>query len=914
MQTPAGRRHGPQAVTSFVRPAGKRHLADPKPRRRRDAPAPPVPREAITLAPAHDGVVVEAAGRAATARLLARVNDLTRANAALAADLADRERSLAQECEARERLSQALDGSRLAHWDHDILSGRLYLSERWATMMGLAPGETHTTLAAMFESTHPDERADLLARYTAAVKGSATEYVAEHRVRTSTGDWIWVLSHGTVAERAKDGRAVRIIGTNADITDRKRAEFALERRMAELRLVQDHAPVMIAYFDGDQHCRYANRKYAAFYGKTPEQVIGLHASDILGADFAAIEHHCAYALAGYTVKYERAVTRDDRERHITVELVPFDGLAGHKRGYYVISSDITERRRAEDQIRVSEQRFRDVVEASGEYIWETDAQWRYRYLSKRAESVLGHPIAELVGRKPSDFMPDDERPRVARWLAANMPEGGAFTDLEHRTVTAGGETVWQWVSGKAVRDDAGRIVAYRGTGANITESKRHEARIEQLATRDALTGLPNRALLHDRLTHAIAAGRREHGLVATMFIDVDRFKTINDSLGHHVGDSLLNQMAGRLAGCVRADDTVARPGGDEFVVVAARLADADGAAQIARKILECLSRPYVVGGHQLVTSCSIGISLFPGDGENIDVLLKHADTAMYHAKESGGNAYRFFSAEMNARAVERLLLENDLRRALECDELSLYFQPVVEFASGKVRAAEALARWHHPQRGLVPPERFFAFAEETGLIDRLGEWALAAACKQAREWQVEGQPPLVVAVNVSAGQLRGGRAFAQKVAAILADSGLPPACLELEITESVLVDHIESNVEALGHIAALGTRIVVDDFGTGYSSLSYLKRLPIHGLKIDRSFVRDVVDDPDDAAIVRAVVSLARSLQLTTTAEGIETEAQLEVLRNFGCDSWQGFLYGQAVGAREFEARYLRDAGRRRDA
>jgi len=279
---------------------------------------------------------------------------------------------------------------------------------------------------------------------------------------------------------------------------------------------------------------------------------------------------------------------------------------------------------------------------------------------------------------------------------------------------------------------------------------------------------------------------------------------------------------------------------------------------------------------------------------------------MYHAKGTGGNAYRFFSGEMNARAVERLLLENDLRRALAQGDLTLAYQPMLDLASGRLIGMEALARWHHAERGDVSPERFIAIAEETGLIEPLGEWALATACAQARKWQTPGQPPLSVAVNVSAGQLRGGRAFAQKVAAILAHSKLDPACLVLEITESVLVDQIDSNVETLGSIAALGARIVVDDFGTGYSSLSYLKRLPIHGLKIDSSFVRDVVDDPDDAAIVGAVVSLAKSLGLTTTAEGIETEGQLRALRARGCDAWQGYLFGAAVPAREFLRRYLR--------
>ena len=879
-------------------------MSSPKPRRR-CGPSAPVTRDAVGLVVAPRACPSARHDVGEPSALLARIDALTRANAALTADLADRERSLAQECEARAKLALALDGSRLAHWDHDVRTGRLFLSERWAAMLGEPIAETHTTLTAMCEKTHPDERAALLARYTAACNGSAAEYVAEHRVRTAANEWIWILSHGTVVERSPDGHALRIIGTNADITDRKRAEFALERRMAELRLVQDHAPVMIAYFDGDEHCRYANHKFAAFYGRSTATILGVHARDIVGHEFAAVEHQCAYALAGYTVTYERVFQRDGGARHVAVELVPFDGLAGQKAGYYVIATDVTERRRAEDQIRESEQRFRDVVEASGEYVWETDAGGCYRYLSKRAETVLGHSLSALIGRRPGDFMPADEAPRVARWLSANLPDAGAFADLEHRTLTATGESIWLRVSGKAVCDDRGRIVAYRGTGANITDRKRHEARIEQLATRDALTGLPNRALLHDRLTHAIAAERREHGLVATMFIDVDRFKTINDSLGHHIGDALLKQMATRLSACVRDDDTVARPGGDEFVIVAARLQDADAAAQVARKVIECLAGPFDVDGHRLVTSCSVGISLYPGDGLDIDMLLKHADTAMYHAKETGGGAYRFFSAEMNARAVERLSLENDLRHALERDELFLHFQPVVEFATGRVRAVEALARWRHPQRGIVAPERFVSIAEETGLIEPLGEWALAAACTQARSWQADGEPPLVVAVNVSAGQLRGGRAFVAKVGAILQRTGLPPACLELEITESVLVDQIQSNVDALHGLAGLGVRIVVDDFGTGYSSLSYLKRLPIHGLKIDRTFVRDVVDDADDAAIVGAVVSLAKSLGLTTTAEGVETEGQLDALRALGCDAWQGFLFGHAVAATEFERLHL---------
>jgi len=713
----------------------------------------------------------------------ARIDELARANAALQAEIRSHQRAESELREAKERLALALEGSRLALWDHDVLSGSLYLSEQWAAMLGEPQHAIRTSLAEMFELTHPNERDALYANYAAAVKGLIPEYRAEHRIRTRSGQWKWILSHGKVMERAPNGYALRMIGTNADITERKRAE---------------------------------------------------------------------------------------------------------------------------DQIRESEQRFRDVVDASGEYVWETDGERRYRFLSKRAESVLGHPIEHLLGHRPGDFMPPGEPQRVSRWIAANSVPGGAFTDLEHMTVTESGEIRWQWVSCKPVLDETGAVIAFRGTGANITERKRHEARIEQLATRDALTGLPNRALLQDRLAHAVAGERRERGLLATMFIDVDRFKTINDSLGHHIGDALLQQTAARLVSCVREEDTVARSGGDEFVVVAARMRQAEDAAQLARTILRRLNAPYVVDGHQLVATCSIGISLYPGDGNDVDLLLKHADTAMYHAKAAGGDSYRFFSAEMNARAVERLSLENDLRRALENDDLELHYQPVVDLASVSIVGVEALARWSHAGRGMVPPARFIAIAEETGLITPLGEWALTAACRQGKAWHDAGHRALKVAVNLSPSQLRDGRGFAHRVATILAETGFDPTCLELEITESLLVNQVESNFDALRLIADLGACLVIDDFGMGYSSLGYLKRLPIHGLKIDRSFVRDIVTDADDAAIVRAVISLARSLQLSVTAEGVETGDQLLRLRELSCERWQGFLLSPAVGAEAFAQKFLR--------
>ena len=509
------------------------------------------------------------AAAAEPAAVASRLDELARANAALQAEIREHRRAEVELREAKERLALALEGSRLSLWDYDAVSGHLYLSEQWAQMLGDSPRAISTTLAEMFEVTHPNERESLHANYTAVLKGLIPEYKVEHRVRTRAGDWKWILSHGRVIERAGNGYARRVIGTNADITERKNAEQALADRLAELRLVQDHAPAMIAYFDSDGCCRYANRQYARFFDREPDEIIGRSSDAILEGAYPEVQPYLVRALRGETVAYERThASSDGRRRHVVVELIPHQGADGAVLGFYGMMIDISARKRAEDQVRESEQRFRDVVEASGEYVWEADGQWRYRYLSKRAESVLGHPIEGLIGHAPSEFMPPGEALRVSRWIAANAVPGGAFTDLEHMTVTESGEIRWQWVSCKPVRDATGAVVAYRGTGANITERKRHEARIEQLATRDALTGLPNRALLADRLAHAVAGERREHGMLATMFIDVDRFKTINDSLGHHIGDALLQQMAARLVDCVREEDTVARSGGDEFVVVA----------------------------------------------------------------------------------------------------------------------------------------------------------------------------------------------------------------------------------------------------------------------------------------------------------------------------------------------------------
>ncbi len=442
----------------------------------------------------------------------------------------------------------------------------------------------------------------------------------------------------------------------------------------------------------------------------------------------------------------------------------------------------------------------------------------------------------------------------------------------------------------------------------ISERKSAEQRLGHLAHHDVLTGLPNRILFNDRLSQALIEATRHEHLAAVLFLDLDRFKTINDTLGHETGNQLLKAVAGRLSDCLRAGDTVARLGGDEFAMILPDITHIDHVSRIAEKIQTSFGRPFHIGGRDLFITASIGITLYPFDDNNIDGLLKNADIAMYRAKEQGRNNYQYYTAEMNAQALERLTMENHLRHALERGELLLHYQPQIDLASGEICGVEAMLRWQHPQWGLVGPDQFISLAEETGLIVPIGEWVLGTACAQNRAWRAAGLKPVSIAVNLSPRQFTQ-QDFPGSVRRLLADSGLETACLELELTENIMMQHVETTTGALQELSALGVRFSIDDFGTGYSSLSYLKRLPIHAIKIGPSFMRDVTTSAADAALVAAIIALAHSINIKVVAEGVETKEQLVFLRAHRCDTMQGFYFSKAVPAAEF-AELLR-AGRR---
>ncbi len=563
------------------------------------------------------------------------------------------------------------------------------------------------------------------------------------------------------------------------------------------------------------------------------------------------------------------------------------------------------REATERALRESEKRFRDIADVAGEYLWENDKEGRFTFLTPKISEFLGYTTQELIGKPASVLMPEGEIDRVRAWLNENMKPDGTFRGLENRMIDKSGRLRWQRVSGVPLYDADGNRIGHRGTAQDVTDLKESEERIIKLATRDSLTELPNRLLFQDRLEQSIQNAKRENTSVAVLFIDLDRFKNVNDSLGHETGDSLLKEVAARMSQCIRSSDTVARLGGDEFVICLAHLSNPADATKVARKITEAMARPFEIEEQQINTSSSIGISLYPADAHDASTLLRNADTAMYHAKERGRNNYQFFSADMNERAMIRHAVEVALRKAIEREEFALVYQPQTRVSDSAVIGAEALLRWRHPERGLVTPIEFIRVAEDSGLIEPIGQWVIKAACTQLRRWQDSGYAPIRIAINISARQLLDPEAFLEYVTRTIAECKVDPRQIELEMTESLLLDHFEANAMMLHRLGQSGVRIAVDDFGTGYSSLSYIKRLPIDSIKIDRSFIRDIETDHDDAEIIRAIIAMAHGLKLRVTAEGVETARQLAALQQLACDEYQGYLVSEPIDAQRFAERFL---------
>jgi diguanylate cyclase (GGDEF)-like protein/PAS domain S-box-containing protein len=566
-----------------------------------------------------------------------------------------------------------------------------------------------------------------------------------------------------------------------------------------------------------------------------------------------------------------------------------------------IIQDVTERELAFQGLREAERRYHSLFENAIEGIFRTTPEGQYLDANPALARIYGFEtpqalIQELHDIRRQLYVDPARREEFMKVIRVRGSVAGFESQIRRRD----GTSIWISENARAVFDGAGGVAYYEGTVEDITERKVYQARIEQQANYDELTGLANRSLLKDRLHQDILAATTLGTQLAVLFVDLDHFKYINDSLGHQIGDELLKVMAGRLSGCVREWDTVARLGGDEFVLVYHGQSGPDEVRHVGERVLKAINEPWLVEHGEFHVSSSVGVAMFPGDGVDAETLLKNADAAMYRAKESGRNTLQFFTAELNARMMERLAMERRLRRAVEREHLLLHYQPRIDMLSGRMVGAEALVRWQAPGEALIPPARFIPLAEETGLIVEIGRFVLRSACSQARAWIDQGFEPIVVSVNVSPRQFRQ-EGFVASVAQALRESGLPAQYLELEITESMVMHDAPRLIRMLEELRRLGVQIAVDDFGTGYSSLSYLKRFPVHRLKIDRSFVADVTANADDAAIVRTIIALGHNLGLRVVAEGVETDAQLAFLRANACDEMQGFYFSVPVPVDRFE-------------
>jgi diguanylate cyclase (GGDEF)-like protein/PAS domain S-box-containing protein len=612
--------------------------------------------------------------------------------------------------------------------------------------------------------------------------------------------------------------------------------------------------------------------------------------------------------AGEALAVERLVGfADGHKRWMIVRLTP-RMVAGRYEGYYATTSDIHEQKAVEDELRRTNTILSAHFDNTPLAVIEWDTELRIARWSGQAEAIFGWSAAEVLGRALHGWrhVYEEDEPAVTRMIHGLVEGPERHATLRHRNYRKDGSVIWVEWNNSALRDESGRVISILSLAQDVSSRIQAEERLQYMATHDGLTGLPNSVLLHDRLEAALSRARRARRRVGVMFLDLDHFKDVNDTLGHRVGDALLKELARRIRAALRQSDVLARISGDEFVVVLEDLPDEGSAERVARIILEEVRRPFHVEGNEIHVSGSLGLAMHPEDGADAETLLKNADAAMYHAKELGRNGFRTFSAELAQRRAQRVQVETALRRALKEDELELHYQPIVDIASGAVHSVEALLRWHDPERGLVLPQGFIPLAEESGLGHAIGHWVMEAACLQARKWRDEGVASLGVSVNLSAGQLRD-TAMVADLKRILSRTGCEPGWLQLEITETSMVRDVEGASLVLAKLRNLGVRVAIDDFGTGFSSLSHLRHLPVDVLKIDKAFVADVDlprkrgENAGGAAIASAVIGLARGLGLKVVAEGVEKRSQLNFLARQGCDAAQGYLLCPPMPVAELE-------------
>ena len=768
----------------------------------------------------------------------------------------------------------------------------------FASRLGIEPIEakSQTGLAAELYRSFPLKFGDI--QWTMVVAPEAAGFMSA----THQQSWL-VLITGLLLSGGLTSFiwAMHNNARNLQISHEKLSNREIERDRAEDSLresEQDHRAILESmaepYYEVDLKGDLVliNTAFRQLLGYPEHELLGMNNREFQVPEVAARvfqKFNNVYRTGVPTTGYDWELVRKDGSKVLVEASIHLIKDAdGQPVGFRGMLRDVTTRRQDEQALRESKERFRSLTELSSDWYWEQDSEFRFVRLEGRGKSTFENYLgktAEEIGFDVMDSGSESYRgPQEAR---------KPYRDVVMSYILRGEHRYFN-VSGEPIFSDDGRFRGYRGVSRDITERKRAEQRIQYLATHDELTGIPNRAKFSRTLNVAIESARHRDGKFAVLFIDLDRFKTINDSLGHAPGDTLLKETAARLGQVLRCNDVVARLGGDEFVVLVEEVNEIEQVKTVARKILSAVIKPVDLMGQECRVTASIGISMYPADGQDEQSLMKNADIAMYRAKDEGKNNYRFYSRDMMGHSIERLMLDTGLRHALERNEFFLHYQPKRDLRTGQITGVEALLRWQHPELGVVSPSQFIPLAEDTGLIVPIGKWVLETACAQAMAWQRQGLPPVHMAVNLSARQFADENLLTD-IATLLQETGLMPELLELEITESMVMQDPERAIKLLAAIKQLGVRLAIDDFGTGYSSMALLKRFPIDILKIDRSFIREIPKNAEDNAIADAIIAMGKALNLTVVAEGVETAEQERFLREHACDEIQGYYFSRPV-------------------
>lgn len=792
--------------------------------------------------------------------------------------------------------------ARLGSWCEDLATGELDISAECLRIHGLDPQGACASLSTLWAGVHRSDY-EALQELVQRAHRSGEPFVTQYRVSVPEGGERTVQNRVGIYPAATDLHR-RLIATVQDITEQRQAEETLRQSEARAsRLLQERDFILensrdvLYYIDKNGLLFHISPVVEQLTGYSPAEWQGdfrRHLVDsprtrkAISETFEILRTGREYppAILEFRKKNGGILYGEVNERPIVKD--------GEVVGIVGVARDVTERLQVESRLRQAAAVFENTLEA----IMITNADRKITAVNRAFVDITEYAEAEVRGRN-ADFLVAQDEPADLREKVWRAVDATGHWSGEAWNRRKSGEAFPAWVAVSTIKDHEHNVTHYVMVMSDLSRLKESEEKLDWLAHYDPLTKLPNRLLFNSRLSHAIRRAERERTLLAVMFVDLDNFKNINDTRGHPVGDRLLQQVGHRLNSCLRKEDTVARLSGDEFIVILEDIADTRFLADVAHKILGSISAPYTIDGGEAIITASIGISLFPQDGRDVTRLVQDADTAMYRAKELGRGHFQFYTPELTIHAIERMAIETALRAGLKRNEFLLHYQPQISLSTGEVVGVEALIRWQHPERGLMLPDAFIRLGEETGLILPIGHWVLQTACRQVQAWFNTGVAPITLAVNISARQLAGDKALVDQVRDILEETGLPPACLQLEITETAIMRNAEEASEVVRRLKSLGVSIAIDDFGTGYSSMMYLKRFAVDKLKTDQSFVRDIVSDANDRAITEAIIGLGHSLRVKVIAEGVESVEQRLFLREHGCDEMQGFLFSPPLPEQE---------------